>query len=172
MSGTTVNLYWDVSVRREAPVGMVGKLSEGWTLKSALRCGVRLMADKTIEIVGGRERRRRWSVDEKLRIVAATYEPGACVRQVAASHDLYPGLLFAWRRQVREGMLMPATMPVFLPVRAITATPPAPLPTVRDKPASSAPGQIEVELRDGSRVRFDGSVSLASLRRVIAALRG
>ena len=63
------------------------------------------MADTTIEIVTGRERRRRWSVEEKLRKVAATYEPGACVRQVAASNDLYPGLLFTWRRQAREGTL-------------------------------------------------------------------
>ncbi len=124
------------------------------------------MADTTIEIVTGRERRRRWSVEEKLRMVAATYEPGACVKQVAASHDIYPGLLFTWRRQVREGTLTPAAMPLFLPVRA------APAPVVTDKPGSRPIGQIEVELRDGSRVRFDASVSLASLRRVIAALRG
>ena len=129
------------------------------------------MADRTIEIVTGRERRRRWSVDEKLRMVAATYKPGACVKQVAASHDLYPGLLFTWRRQAREGTLTPAATPVFLPVRAASAAP-SPAPTENDRPASRATGQIEVELRDGSRVRFDASVSLASLRRVIAALRG
>ena len=57
------------------------------------------MSDERIEIVTGRERRRRWRVEEKLRIVAATYEPGARVKQVAASHDIYPGLLFTWRRQ-------------------------------------------------------------------------
>lgn len=127
------------------------------------------MADTTIEIVTGRERRRQWSVEEKLRMVAATYEPGACVKQVAASHDLYPGLLFTWRRQAREGTLAPAAMPVFLPVRASASAPAA---MASDKPTSRATGQIEVELRDGSRVRFDASVSLASLRRVIAALRG
>lgn len=130
------------------------------------------MADTTIEIVTGRERRRRWSVEEKLRMVAATYEPGACVKQVAASNDLYPGLLFAWRRQAREGTLAPAAMPMFLPVRAAAAGASPPAPMVSDKPASQASGQIEIELRDGSRVRFDASVSLASLRRVIAALRG
>lgn len=131
---------------------------------------MRSMADTTIEIVTGRERRRRWSVEEKLRMVAATYEPGACVKQVAASHDIYPGLLFAWRRQVREGALAPATMPAFLPVCAAPAAA-APAAVVADKPASHPTGRIEVELRDGSRVRFDASVSLASLRRVIAALR-
>ena len=129
------------------------------------------MADRTIEIVTGRERRRRWSVEEKLRMVAATYEPGACVKQVAASHDLYPGLLFTWRRQAREGTLTPPAMPLFLPVRAAAAAS-VPAPGTAHQPASRAAGQIEVELRDGSRVRFDASVSLASLRRVIAALRG
>ena len=129
------------------------------------------MADTTIEIVTGRERRRRWSVEEKLRKVAATYEPGACVRQVAASNDLYPGLLFTWRRQAREGTLAHPALPVFLPVQAVAA-PPARAAMVKDEPTSRAPGQIEVELKDGSRVRFDASVSLASLRRVIAALRG
>ena len=65
---------------------------------SAVRCCVRSMADG-IEIITGRERRRRWSVEDKIRVVAATYEPGACVKQVAASHDISLGLLFTWRRQ-------------------------------------------------------------------------
>ena len=64
------------------------------------------MSNSTIEIIGGRERRRRWSADEKLRIVAETHEPGASVRAVAARHDVYPNLLRTWRRQVREGRLV------------------------------------------------------------------
>ncbi|MBN8902521.1 MAG: transposase [Rhodospirillales bacterium] len=38
------------------------------------------MPDSPIEILGARERRRRWSVDEKLRIVAESHEPGGSVR--------------------------------------------------------------------------------------------
>lgn len=128
------------------------------------------MADTTIEIINGRERRRRWSMEDKLRMVAATHEPGACVKQVAARHDIYPGLLFTWRRQAREGTLVPAEMPVFLPVRAGPSAA-APTPAATETPAR-ATGQIEVELRDGTRVRFDASISQASLRRIIAALRG
>ena len=129
------------------------------------------MVDQAIEVLTGRERRRRWSTDEKLRIVAATFEPGACVRQVAASNDVYPGLVFTWRRQVREGRLGPATSPVFLPVRTT-----APLPTLEPGPCGDAnrgaPGRIEIELTNGTRVRVDADVSVASLRRVITALRG
>jgi transposase len=127
------------------------------------------MADQAVEIITGRERRRRWSVEDKLRIVAATYEPGACVRQVAASNDVFPGLVFTWRRQVREGTLARPAAPMFLPVRAA-----APLPAAGPyrNANSRGAGQIEIELKDGSRVRVDADVSLVSLRRVIAALRG
>jgi transposase-like protein len=31
--------------------------------------------------------------------VAETQEAGACVREVAARHDVYPSLLHNWRRQ-------------------------------------------------------------------------
>ena len=46
-----------------------------------------------IEIITGRERRRRWSVVEKLRIVAESHESGARVCDVAARHDVSPSLL-------------------------------------------------------------------------------
>ncbi len=61
------------------------------------------MVDGRIEIITGRERRRRWSTAEKLRLVAESEEPGASVTAVALRHDVYPGLLFSWRRQAREG---------------------------------------------------------------------
>ena len=57
------------------------------------------MLNGTVEIIGGRERRRRWGLEEKLRIVVETQEPGACIREVAARHDVYPSLLHNWRRQ-------------------------------------------------------------------------
>src|ERR1700712_1783416 len=63
------------------------------------------MPDSTIEIINGREGRRRWGVEEKLRIVAETHEPGATVGTVAARHDIYPSLLRTWRRHVRDGHL-------------------------------------------------------------------
>ena len=132
------------------------------------------MSDGHVEILTGRERRRRWSVDDKLRIVAETEEPGACVKQVAARHDVYPGLLFAWRRQVREGRLTRPQVPIFIPVEterpvsAAISSPSAP----QTRTVAAAVGRIEIELGDGSRVRVDDGVSLVTLRRVISALRG
>ena len=132
------------------------------------------MSDGHVEILSGRERRRRWSVDDKLRIVAETKERGACVKQVAARHDVYPGLLFTWRRQVREGRLTRPPVPMFVPVEIERSVSPA----ISSPPASPtravavAAGRIEIELGDGSRVRVDDGVSLLTLRRVISALRG
>ena len=63
------------------------------------------MSGGTIAVITGRERQRRWSIEEKLRIVAETNEPGVRVTEVAARHGVYPGLLLTWRRQVRDGVL-------------------------------------------------------------------
>ena len=48
------------------------------------------MAEQVIEVITGRARRRRWSVEEKLRIVGETFELGASVGQIAARHEVYP----------------------------------------------------------------------------------
>ena len=67
-----------------------------------------------MEIITGVERRRRWRLEEKLRIVAEVEEPGASFVAVARRHEVSRGLLWNWRRQVRRGDLAPAPMPVHL----------------------------------------------------------
>ncbi len=130
--------------------------------------------DGVVEIITGRERRRQWSTADKLRIVAETHEPGVRVCDVAARHGLCQSLVFAWRRQVREGLLAEAEMPVFMPVQMLetpapaTQSRPAPAPA----PARQSAGLIEIELGDGRQVRVGSDVSLPALRRVLAALRG
>jgi transposase len=137
--------------------------------------------DGVVEIITGRERRRRWSVEQRLRVVGETHEPGARVSQVAARHGVCESLVFSWRRQAREGILVSADMPVFLPVQmseaASTISPvgrtqlddQSPAPVTR--PRSQA-GLIEIELGDGRQIRVGNDVNLAALRRVLIALRG
>jgi transposase len=129
------------------------------------------MLNGTVEIIRGRERRRRWGLEEKLRIVAETQEPGACVREVAARHDVYPSLLHNWRRQVREGRLVATTPVRFVPIRMAEALPAAVEPE-RSIAVQPVAGTIEVVLLDGSRLRVGNEVGLAALRRVLTALRG
>ena len=86
------------------------------------------MSDDTIEIITGNERRRRWSIEEKLQIVAESHEPGACVKAAAARHDVYPSLVFNWRWQVRQGRLNARGSSDFVPVRLLQSEQPvAPL---------------------------------------------
>lgn len=129
------------------------------------------MSNTTVEIIDGRERRRRWLVEDKLRIVAETQEPGACVRAVAARHDVYPSLLHAWRRQVRQGRLTGLVSTRFVPVRMTGPAPIAAAPAlaVAERPAGET---IEIVLPDGCRLHVGNDVSLAALRRVMTALRG
>ena len=104
------------------------------------------MSEGIVEVIIGRQRRRRWTVEEKLRIVAETDEPSARIGDVAARHDVYPGLLFTWRRQVRKGMLTERRAPLFLPVEMAGTRD---LPRRSEQAESSASRRIEIELNDG-----------------------
>jgi transposase len=117
------------------------------------------------------ERRRRWSDEEKLRIVGETHERGACIRAVAARHDVYPSLLHYWRRQVREGRLRAIEVPGFVPVR-VAAAPLAESAASPPLPERLGADRIEITLPDGTAIKLGHDVSLSALRRVVTALRG
>jgi transposase len=137
--------------------------------------------DGRIEIITGHERRRRWSIEEKLRIVAETEEAGARVTEVAARHGVYPGLLFTWRRQVRDGLLMAPPRATFVPVRMLgpdTAAEPEIRHASNDRRDAPSPetsrrsDMIEITLPNGCRLRVDQQINVRALRRIIGVLRG
>ncbi|WP_376741742.1 transposase, partial [Ensifer sesbaniae] len=43
-----------------------------------------------MEIISGVERRRRWSKETKLKILAEADHPGVRIGDVARRHDIYP----------------------------------------------------------------------------------
>lgn len=57
------------------------------------------------EVLTGPERRRRWSVAEKLEMVARTRETGVTVSLVARRCGVSPNQLFTWRRLAEQGAL-------------------------------------------------------------------
>ena len=130
-----------------------------------------------MEIITGVERRRRWRLEEKLRIVAEAERPGASFADVARRHAVSRGLLWTWRRQVRAGVLAPEPTPVFVPVRiANDALPPErlALPSPCPAPGQAAPAgreRIEIALPDGTCIRLGADVGMAALRRVLTAVR-
>ena len=129
-----------------------------------------------MEIITGIERRRRWSVEEKLRVVAETEEPGSGIAEIARRYEISRGLLWNWRSQVRRGVLRRDAPPVFLPVQPIRE------PAHGDgaghiEPSSArgteqAPdGKIEITLPDGTSIKVGHDVGLVTLRRVMTVLR-
>jgi transposase len=53
---------------------------------------------RRLEVFTGVGRRRRWTTEQKARIVAESYESGETVCAVARRHGLTPQRLFGWRR--------------------------------------------------------------------------
>lgn len=131
-----------------------------------------------MEIITGVERRRRWRVEDKLRIVAEAESPGAIVSHVARRHHISRGLLANWRQQVRRGALAVENHPpMFMPVQILPGSMEAVsrVPSLHELPASTQAiaedRRIEISLPDGTCIRVGADVGLVALRRVIAAVR-
>jgi transposase len=58
-----------------------------------------------VEVITSVQRRRRWSADEKARIVQETYAPGMSVSLVARQYGVAPNQVFTWRRLYAAGAL-------------------------------------------------------------------
>ncbi len=123
-----------------------------------------------VEVTVRAERRRRWSAEEKLRIVRETLRPGAVAQVVADQNGIGTGLLYTWRKQ-----MLAAAITGFAAVETVAEPPAAPLlpaPAVAGEPSGPATMDIavEVELPNGARVRVGNGAGAALLCDVFAAL--
>ena len=123
------------------------------------------------EVLSGPERRRRWSLEEKLRILAQSVAPGSSATLVCRLHGISSGQLYTWRRQFRSGELTGFAPVRLAPVEqlALATAPVAPMPTPPE-PDRRVDGIIEVELPSGVKLRLTGAVDEMALRRVLSAL--
>ncbi len=144
------------------------------------------------ELITGSGRRRRWSRDDKARIVSESLKPGANVSELARRHGLSPGQLFGWRRKARAVSGASAALPgearrVRLrrngprpagkrPAGKPAADPPAFAPVVMATPAvplrppASATSVVEIAIGEVS-VRVSGAVDAEALVAVLNAVR-
>ncbi len=123
------------------------------------------LADRATNPTGLR-RRRFWSSDEKLRIVAESTAPGASVSKVAQRHGVNANLLFTWRRrQARDaatGGLEPLKLlPVTVAEEGMAAAPIA---------LAAAAGRMEIALVGGARIVVGADVDAGALARVLNVL--
>ena len=56
-----------------------------------------------VELITGVARRRRFTTEQKLAVVAETMQPGLSISYVARRHGLSPSLVFRWRQLMSEG---------------------------------------------------------------------
>lgn len=118
--------------------------------------------------------RRRWTLEEKQRIVSESYGGSRLVSVTARRNGLSTSQLFTWRRLAREGKLSGDVAPVLVPVEITPAA--APISSGVPQPVSSPPthraraGIIEIEL-GSCRVCVDRDVDVETLQRVLEILR-
>jgi transposase len=124
---------------------------------------------RRVEVLTGPARRRRWSAEDKARIVAETLVPGACVSEVARRWQVSSQQVFGWRRAARRDMSaapVTTTGPIAAGFVSIV-TESNPVTTV---PQAAAPA-IEVRLA-GAVVRVvSGMDDAAHLTAVLRAIR-
>ena len=111
-------------------------------------------------LMTGDERRRRWSDEERSRILAAIEEPGAVVAEVARRADVCTSLVYRWRREARAM----ASASGFARV-VVENPPPAP-----SRAGDAEPGAILVEIR-GARIRIGANAPSAVIAATLKALR-
>ena len=80
-----------------------------------------------VEIFQGRAR-RRWSEDDKRRLVAETFAPGETVHGVARRRGVSTSQLFTWRKRLRAEAGLPSPPPT-VPGFAAVAIAPVPPPS-------------------------------------------
>ena len=74
---------------------------------------------RRIEVITGVGRRRRWTDEEKARIVAESLDPATTSSAVARRYGLHASQLFVWRQQLHRGTSSAAGTiagPGFVPV--------------------------------------------------------
>jgi transposase len=118
----------------------------------------------------GPERRRRWTVEEKLRIVREAFAPEARVADVARRCDVSRAQIYQWRSELSGGL--PGTEIVgFVPVEmarddsTAVAFEPA-------TPCGASDPVIEIGLAGGRSLKTPSSLPVEELRRLIRAVEG
>ena len=135
---------------------------------------------RRIEVITGKRRRRRWTAEEKARIVAESFEEGANISEVARRHGVVRGLLTVWRHKfsVAAGAKASGFVPIQIGSESPsgTADEPGRFPAdTRLRETASVAGRycgaIEIEV-SGARIRFESGVDARTLATVLSALRG
>jgi transposase len=111
-------------------------------------------------------RRRRWSEDEKLKIVLESLQAPRQVSATARRYGLSRSQLLQWRRSFQAEQKGAAEQQIGFVPAVVGPEPEAAVPA----PAELAGGAIEIEFASGARMRITGTVDQATLTATVTAL--
>jgi transposase len=110
-------------------------------------------------------RRRRWSDDEKFRIVMESLQTPRAISSTARRHGISRSLLMAWRRSFRPEPTGPEVQQAgFVPAMVVAAEA---TPTMDAAPAS---GRMVIVVGKDRRIIVDAGVDAVALARVLEVL--
>ena len=130
-------------------------------------------AVRRLEVITGTGRRRRFSADDKARIIEETLVAGAVVSEIARRHGLSPQQLFGWRRQARQPAVAGTdAAPLFVPAVVETGLPESSMrrQRKRTRQVDRTSGNIEVEI-EGVTVRIGRGAEAKTVAAVLRALK-
>ncbi|WEX79683.1 transposase (plasmid) [Sinorhizobium numidicum] len=125
------------------------------------------MTKHQVEVITSVERRRRWSREEKERLVAATFEPGASVSEIAHSAGIHVSQLFRWRKELCQ--ISAPSVPQLVPVEVVEPLPSSPAEPPVSRPRKKA-SIVTIELGGGRRLRVESDVDTDALGRILDVL--
>jgi transposase len=122
--------------------------------------------------------RKRWSAEEKRRIVELTLEPGASVARVAQAEGVNANQVFLWRRAYRNGELQvdgspAALLPVVIGSDAVSvAEIVSEAETVPVEASAVQPsGAIHIELPGRAMISVERGADRALLRTILESFQ-
>jgi transposase len=125
-------------------------------------------------VVSGRKRRVFRRVEEKLRIVKLTLDPGASVAGIALANGVNANQVFRWKRQYERGELKPrgAKRATALVPVTIAAELEAPKLVESSIPAAALPpaGSVTIEFPGRALLSIEGPADPAVIRVVLESL--
>lgn len=132
-----------------------------------------------VTVLTGRDRRRKWDLDDRHRILTMAFAPGAVIADIARQFDIASSMIYKWRRQALATQKVVGFAPAVITedLAALPSAPsvPSPLASASASASASVPVAvavaITVEYPSGVRLKIEASASAALVTAALRALQ-
>ena len=125
-----------------------------------------------VTVLTGRDRRRKWGLDDRHRILTMAFAPGAVIADIARQFDIASSMIYKWRRQALATQKVSGFAPAIISedLAVLPSVPSAP-PPLAPASATAMPGSITVEFPSGVRLTIEASASAVLVTAALRALQ-